>query len=103
MNITRDIVLDLLPLYLAGEASEDTRTAIQFFLQDDPGLARKVAEMEIPGMREAPKTASKEAEIEAYKKANLVMTLRTLALAVIIAGTFLAVVLIVPAIYLAIR
>ncbi len=103
MNITRDIVLDLLPLYLADEASKDTRTAIESFLQEDTELARRVADMEMPRMQEVPKTTSKEAEMEAYKKANLVMTIRTIALAVIIAGTLLALVLIVPVIYMVVR
>jgi hypothetical protein len=103
MNITRDIVLDLLPLYLADEASGDTRTAIETYLQEDTDLARAVAEMEMPRMQEVPETMSKEAELAAYKKANLVMTIRTIALAVIIAGTLLALVLIVPVIYMMVR
>jgi anti-sigma factor RsiW len=103
MNITRDIIFDLLPLYLAGEASEDTRAAIESSLKEDPELAREVAAMKTPGMQEVPRAMSEEVEMEAYKKANLVLTIRTLGLAIIIAGTFLALVLIVPAIYIAIR
>jgi hypothetical protein len=40
MNVTRDVILDLLPLYLAGEASNDTRTLVDEFLLSDPTLAR---------------------------------------------------------------
>ncbi len=40
MNVTRDVILDLLPLYLAGDASDDTRTLVDEFLQSDPTLAR---------------------------------------------------------------
>ena len=40
MNVTREIVKDLLPLYVSGEASADTRTLVESFLRVDPELAR---------------------------------------------------------------
>ena len=40
MTVTRDVVLDLLPLYLSGEASADTRALVETFLATDPQLAR---------------------------------------------------------------
>ena len=40
MQVTRDIVIDLLPLYQSGEASKDSRAAIEEFLRTDPSLAR---------------------------------------------------------------
>lgn len=40
MNITREIVKDLLPLYVAGEASADSRAAVEAALRDDPELSR---------------------------------------------------------------
>jgi anti-sigma factor RsiW len=40
MNVTREIVKDLLPLYVAGEASADTRALVESFLARDPELAR---------------------------------------------------------------
>ena len=42
MNVTREIVKDLLPLYVSGEASADTRTLVESFLREDPELARLV-------------------------------------------------------------
>ncbi len=39
-NVTREIVKDLLPLYVAGEVSEDSRAAVEEWLRDDPELAR---------------------------------------------------------------
>jgi len=38
MTITRDIVLDLLPLYLSGEASRDTCTLMDAYLADHPDI-----------------------------------------------------------------
>ncbi len=40
MTVTRDLVKDLLPLYVAGEASPDSRAAVESFLATDPELAR---------------------------------------------------------------
>ena len=40
MNVTREIVKDLLPLYVAGEASADTRALVESFLREDAELAR---------------------------------------------------------------
>ena len=39
MNVTRDVVKDLLTVYLAGEASADTRTLVDEWLRSDPELA----------------------------------------------------------------
>jgi hypothetical protein len=39
MNITRDVVADLWPLYVAGEASKDSRQLIDEFLKEDPEFA----------------------------------------------------------------
>jgi anti-sigma factor RsiW len=44
MIVTRDVVRDLLPVYLAGEASADTRRVVEDFLASDQGLAAEVAE-----------------------------------------------------------
>jgi anti-sigma factor RsiW len=40
MNVTRDVVKDLLTVYLAGEASADTRQLVEEYLKSDPELAR---------------------------------------------------------------
>jgi anti-sigma factor RsiW len=43
MQVTKNIVQDLLPVYLAGEASADTRAAVEAFLAQDAGLRAIVA------------------------------------------------------------
>lgn len=42
MEVTRDVVNDLLPVYLAGEASAETKALVEEFLEDDPELAALV-------------------------------------------------------------
>lgn len=43
MQVTRDVITDLLPLYLAGEASADTTALVDDFLAQDADFARLVA------------------------------------------------------------
>ena len=42
MNISRDVVKDLITVYLAGDASPDTRAFVESYLKTDPELARDV-------------------------------------------------------------
>jgi anti-sigma factor RsiW len=42
MDVTRNVVQDLIPLYLAGEASADTRALVEEHLARDPALADAV-------------------------------------------------------------
>ncbi len=44
MNVTRSVVEDLLAVYLAGDASADTRAIVEEWLRTDASLARKVEE-----------------------------------------------------------
>ena len=44
MKVTRDVILDLWPVYEAGEASEDTRALVESFLEQDPEFARLIRE-----------------------------------------------------------
>jgi hypothetical protein len=38
MQVTKDIVHDLLPVYLAGEATQDTQAVVEAYLAEDPQL-----------------------------------------------------------------
>ncbi len=42
MNVTREVILDLLPVYLSGEASPATRALVEEFLQQDAELAQRI-------------------------------------------------------------
>ncbi len=64
MNISRDIVKDLIPVYLAGDASADTRAVVESYLKTDPELASDVraardTSLGLPATR--PPTAEKQA------------------------------------------
>jgi len=42
MNVTQNVIDDLVPVYLAGEASADTVALVEEFLQQNPDFARTV-------------------------------------------------------------
>jgi hypothetical protein len=44
MNVTREVITDLLPAYLSKEASADTRALVEEFLRNDPEFAALVHE-----------------------------------------------------------
>ena len=101
MEVTREVIEDLLPLYLAGEASEDTTALIESYLETDAELAEMVTQAATNGLFDkVPTPQYTEDAMEAYKKANKWMVVRTLGLSAIIATVFLCVMAFVPAVIL---
>jgi hypothetical protein len=90
MEITREVILDLMPLYVAEEVSEDTRKLVEAYLETDEDLKRLAERGGKTGLKEAPMANNKELTLEAYEKANKMMVIRTLGLAAIISVSFLA-------------
>ena len=42
MNVTQEVIVDLLPVYLSGEASPATRSLVEEFLKQDAEFAQRV-------------------------------------------------------------
>ena len=64
MKVTRDVVKDLLTIYLAGEASPDTRVLVEDWLRTDPELARQAEQargLDLPAVPALPQTIEKRA------------------------------------------
>lgn len=69
MNVTREVIADLLPIYLAGEASPDTRALVESFLKDDPELAQAIRGRWIENMaRAAPSSLPPDLELRAFRR-----------------------------------
>ena len=45
MKITQNVVMDLLPVYLSGEASPDTKDLIEEFLRQDPARVKACSDL----------------------------------------------------------
>ena len=65
MNVTREVIYDLLPAYFAGDASPDTRKLVEDFFATDPEFGRMAARFQTVAERARQSdTASVEAERE---------------------------------------
>ena len=86
MEITRNVILDLLPLYLADEVSADTRALVEAYLETDPELVRIAEQARAMELAEdVPVPLDKEDEMEAYEEAKRVILRRTAIWALLIA------------------
>lgn len=54
MKVTREVIHDLLPAYLSGEASTDTVALVEEFLRQDADLARTVEALRANPLPELP-------------------------------------------------
>jgi anti-sigma factor RsiW len=74
--------MDLLPLYLAGEVSEDTSALVKKYLETDPELAEAAKEMaKADSLGKVPIPFKKDTAMETYQEAKKWMTIRQLGLA----------------------
>jgi hypothetical protein len=104
MEVTRNVVLDLLPLYLAEEASADTRALVQKHLENDPELARAAREMTgAVASRDVPVPLDKEAGMEAYLEAKRLQYRRTVLFTVTGAAMGILVPLVAAVIWLLVK
>jgi anti-sigma factor RsiW len=91
MEVTRSVILDLLPLYLAGEVSDDSRALIERYLETDSALAKIAEQSAAINLKEdIPVPLTTEDQMESYKEARQQMLWRIIILAVVISLTLLA-------------
>ena len=103
-EITNNVILDLLPLYLAGEVSEDTATLVKKHLEADPELAETAKQMaKADSLGKVPIPFRKESAMESYQEAKKWITIRTLGLLAIGAVVFLCTLALVLAFVFATR
>jgi hypothetical protein len=76
MRITRDVVNDLLPAYIAGEASADTVALVEEFLRLDPDLARTVEALRANPLPELPLALRPTQEKETLDMTKKLLRLR---------------------------
>ena len=84
MQVTRDVIYDLLPAYFAGDASDDTRALVEAYFETDPEFARMASRFqsliaERPGPGAA--AAARERETFACARAAVELPQKTLAAA----------------------
>lgn len=84
MEVTRDVILDLLPLYLADEASADTKALVAAHLERDPDLAALARGWRQHLTAPPPAPVNPDAQASAFQRAQRLLLIRTLGLAALI-------------------
>lgn len=85
MAVTRDVIMDLLPLYLSDEASTDSRALVKEHLDNDPELARVATQWEDRLPEPPPAPVNPDAQVMAYQEAKRQIANRVITLAIVIA------------------
>jgi hypothetical protein len=84
-KVTKNVIMDLMPLYLAGEVSEDTAALVKTYIDTNPEMADIVNKMEkAESLGAAPDVFSKEIAMTTFQAAKKWTVIRTLGLATII-------------------
>ncbi len=104
MKPHRDVIVDLLPVYLAGEASAETQRLVEDCVAGDPELARLVEKGRADLASLAPPAVTRKEnqtmELESVKRLALI---RTLGLSLLFSGLFIATVALVTVAVLMLR
>jgi hypothetical protein len=88
-KITRNVIIDLMPLYLAGEASQDTRELVEEYLTNDKELAEMAKQSTTFNLpTDVPIPLGKDQALQLYIEAKRQMTIR-----MVIIGAFILIVL----------
>jgi hypothetical protein len=88
VNISRDVVKDLIPVCLAGDASADTQALVESYLKTDPELARDVKAARGTSLG-LPATRTPTAEKQALEATRQLLKSRTSTLVVAMIFTVL--------------
>lgn len=90
-DVTKNVIMDLLPLYIAGEVSEDTSVLIKRYLEANPEMAEIINKMaKAESLNQIPVPFSKEIAMETFQEAKKWTVIRTIGLALIIGLCWLA-------------
>lgn len=74
MNVTREVIADLLPLYASGEASPATRVLVEAWLRDDPELRREAQALAVAPPTLAAPAPSPELELRSLHRTRRLLT-----------------------------
>ena len=78
MNVTREVIYDILPGYFAGEVSADTKRLVDEFLNADPEFAQMMERFRVV-FRERPSSrdAAESRDTEAFERARAYLQKRS--------------------------
>jgi hypothetical protein len=68
MKVTRDVIIDLVPLYFANECSPDTRALVDEYLRENPREADEFRRIMAAPLPKAPLSAKTSEETRAFRE-----------------------------------
>jgi hypothetical protein len=84
LNVTRDVITDLLPIYESGEASRDTQQLVQRFLDRDPEFSRWISRLKQTRLNGKEALPAPEVELKSLIRTKTLMKQQTAVWAVAI-------------------
>jgi nitroreductase len=77
MNVTREVIVDLLPVYYSGEASPATRSLVEEYMKQDPELSQRVRLQWAESVAKlAPSAPPPELELRSLRRARRLLHLQ---------------------------
>jgi anti-sigma factor RsiW len=101
-EVTREVIIDLLPAYFSGEASEQTRQLVEGYFEGDPEFARMARHMNNKLLQAVPVELPQNHQMRTLRRAQTANMWRVIALAVallfitMVASFFVLVAFVVP-------
>lgn len=88
MNVTREVITDLLPLYFSGDAAPDTRALVEEFFRNDPEFA-EAAKVDAYLPKAMTPELDQEVEMQALMRTRQLLRNRTIFFATAISFSLL--------------
>ena len=77
MNVTREVITDLLPVYFAKECSQDTKLLVEEFFKANPEFEHQAKDLRTPFPSAIPHGLEKEDEMKSLAKARRLLRVRS--------------------------
>jgi hypothetical protein len=84
-EITRDVIIDLLPAYFAGEASEHTHQLVDAFFEQDPEFAQMAQRMHEKLLQTTPVQLPQSHEMKTLRRTQNAVMWRVIGIAIALA------------------
>jgi anti-sigma factor RsiW len=91
IELNRDIIVDLLPAYFSGEASEQTRQAVEKYFERDPEFARMANSMNEKLLQTVPMHLPENHQMQTLRRTQTTIAWRVVALGIVLAFIMAAV------------
>jgi hypothetical protein len=83
-EITREIILDLLPVYFSGEASEETQRLVEEYFEGDPEFAQLARRMNEKLLQAVPIHLPENHQMATLRRTQDTLKWRVIGLAVLV-------------------